>query len=127
MNATYEELVEIKDIGEIIAASIVDYFNFENRNTIEALKNHNVNMRYLGQENKNEWFDGKTFVLTGTLSKLTRSEAKEKIESLGGNVSGSVSKKTSYVIVGENPGSKYDDAVKLEIPILTEEEFLEKI
>lgn len=127
MNATYEELVSIKDVGEIIAASIVDYFNDENRMLIQTLKNHGVNMLYLGKENKNEWFDGKTFVLTGTLSQLTRNEAKEKIESLGGNVSGSVSKKTSYVIVGDNPGSKYDDAIKLQIPILTEQEFLDKI
>lgn len=127
MNATYEELVSIKDVGETIAASIVDYFNDENRMLIQTLKNHGVNMLYLGKENKNEWFDGKTFVLTGTLSQLTRNEAKEKIESLGGNVSGSVSKKTSYVIVGESPGSKYDDAVKLQIPILTEQEFLDKI
>jgi len=125
INATYEELVEIKDIGEIIAASIVNYFNEDNRNLIQKLKEHGINMEYLGKEVKSENFDGKTFVLTGTLSQLTRNEAKEKIENLGGSVSGSVSKKTSYIIVGENPGSKYDDAVKLEIPILTEQEFLD--
>ena len=94
---------------------------------IEELKKHNINMSYLGKTNVNENFAGKTFVLTGTLSSITRNEAKEKIEELGGNVSGSVSKKTDYVVVGENPGSKYENALKLGIEILTESEFLLKI
>ena len=84
-------------------------------------------MTYLGKTNVNDEFNGKTFVLTGTLSTITRNEAKEKIEELGGNVSGSVSQKTSAVIVGENPGSKYDNAIKLGIPIWNENEFLDKI
>jgi DNA ligase (NAD+) len=66
---------------------------------------------------------GKTFVLTGTLSTMTRDEAKEKIRSFGGSVSGSVSKETDYVVAGESAGSKYDNAVKLGVAILTEEEF----
>ena len=104
----------------------IEYFQ-SNRQLIEELKKHNINMSYLGKTNVNENFAGKTFVLTGTLSSITRNEAKEKIEELGGNVSGSVSKKTDYVVVGENPGSKYENALKLGIEILTESEFLLKI
>ncbi len=126
INAKYEELLEVKDIGERIAKSVVDYFANDN-GIIEKLKRHNVNMLYLGKTNVNENFEGKTFVLTGTLSSITRNEAKEKIEEMGGNVSGSVSKKTDFVIVGENPGSKYDDAIKLNIPMLDEQDFLLKI
>ena len=76
---------------------------------------------------ENEDFKNKTFVLTGTLVNTTRDEASSIIESLGGKVSSSVSSKTSCVIVGDNPGSKYDKAIKLNIPIWEEEEFLEKI
>jgi len=126
INATYEELLEIKDIGEIIAKSIVDYFP-KNIDLIERLKNENVNTKYLGKLDIDDNFNGKTFVLTGALTSITRNEAKEKIETLGGNVSGSVSKKTNIVIVGDSPGSKYDDALRLGIEIWTEEQFLEKI
>ncbi len=126
INAKYEELLEIKDIGERIARSVVDYFANDTE-IINKLKRHNVNMLYLGKTNVNENFEGKTFVLTGTLSTITRNDAREKIEEMGGNVSGSVSKKTDFVIVGENPGSKYDDAIKLNISILNEQEFLSKI
>ena len=126
MNANYEELVDIKDIGEMIAKSVVDYFQ-ANKDLIEQLDNHGVNMKYLGQVINDNNFSGKTFVLTGTLNNITRNEAKERIEALGGNVSGSVSKKTSVVIVGENPGSKYKDAVSLGIIIWNEQEFLDKI
>lgn len=126
IQASYDDLIKVKDIGEVIAKSVVEYFQ-NNRQLIEELKEHNINMSYLGKTNVNENFAGKTFVLTGTLSSITRNEAKEKIEELGGNVSGSVSKKTDYVIVGENPGSKYENALKLGIEILTESEFLLKI
>ena len=126
INAKYEELLTTKDIGERIAQSVVEYFANDN-GMIDKLKRHNINMLYLGKTNVNNNFDGKIFVLTGTLSSITRNEAKEKIEEMGGNVSGSVSKKTDFVIVGENPGSKYDDAIKLNIPILNEQEFLSKI
>ncbi len=126
INAKYEELLTTKDIGERIAQSVVEYFANDN-GMIDKLKRHNINMLYLGKTNVNENFDGKIFVLTGTLSSITRNEAKEKIEEMGGNVSGSVSKKTDFVIVGENPGSKYDDAIKLNVPILNEQEFLSKI
>ena len=127
MNTDIEELASIPDIGDTIAKSILDYFNNgKNIELINTLKENNVNTKFIGKEkNINELFNGKTFVLTGTLSKLTRNEAKELIETLGGKNTGSVSKKTDVVIVGENPGSKYDDAVKLGITIWNEEEFIE--
>ena len=127
--ATYDELVDIPDIGPIIAKNIVDYFNNEdNLKIIEELKELGLNMNYIGEELKlNEDFLDKSFVLTGTLTKLTRDEAKALIENAGGKTVGSVSKKTYAVIVGDNPGSKYDKAKSLNIPIWTEEEFLEKI
>ena len=127
--ATYDELVEIPDIGPIIAKNIVDYFsNEDNLKIIEELKELGLNMEYIGEELKlNEDFLDKSFVLTGTLTKLTRDEAKALIENAGGKTVGSVSKKTYAVIVGDNPGSKYDKAKELNIPIWTEEEFLEKL
>jgi len=128
-NATYEELSEINDIGEIIAKSIVDYFkNKENIEIINELKVHNINMEYINNNYQElESFAGKTFVLTGTLTNITREEATTIIENFGGKVSGSVSSKTSIVVVGENPGSKYTKALSLNIPIWQEEEFLDKI
>lgn len=130
MNSTEEELTDINDIGGIIAKSIKDYFNNEeNMNIINKLKDLNINMQYINAsdyEEKDE-FKGKTFVLTGTLVNITRDKASEIIESLGGKVSSSVSSKTSCVIVGDNPGSKYDKAISLNIPIWQEEEFMDKI
>ncbi len=124
MNATFEELNQISDIGEIIAKSIIDFFqNEKNRDIIEELKELKVGMEYTGPKVViNENFNGKTFVITGTLTKYTRDEVEEKIENLGGKTSSSVSKKTSAVIVGENPGSKYTKAVELGIPIWNEED-----
>ena len=127
--AIYDELVEIPDIGPIIAKNIVDYFNNDdNIKIIEELKDLGLNMEYIGEElNPNEDFLDKSFVLTGTLTKLTRDEAKVLIENRGGKTVGSVSKKTYAVIVGDSPGSKYDKAKELNIPIWTEDDFLEKI
>ena len=127
--ATYEELSEINDIGNIIAQSIVDYFNnTENIEIINKLKEHNINMNYVNNNyQESEEFLGKTFVLTGTLNNITRDEASTIIENFGGKVSGSVSSKTGVVIVGENPGSKYTKALSLGVTIWQEEEFLEKI
>ena len=124
MNATFEELNQIPDIGEIIAKSIIDFFqNEKNRDIVEELKELKVGMEYTGPKVViNENFNGKTFVITGTLTKYTRDEVEEKIENLGGKTSSSVSKKTSAVIVGENPGSKYTKAVELGIPIWNEED-----
>lgn len=125
IKANFEELKDIKDIGEIIAESVYNYFNdINNINLISRLKEHNVNMKYLGNISNDGMFANKTFVLTGSLTSLTRDDAKEKIESLGGNVTGSVSKKTNIVVVGDNPGNKYDKAKELGITVWTEEEFL---
>ena len=114
INATKEDLTSIKDIGDIIAVSIYDYFrNEDNLQMIKDLKAEGVNMEYLGSEVKtNDNFTGKTFVLTGGLNDFTRDEAREIIESNGGNVSGSVSKKTNVVIAGTDPGSKYSKAIE---------------
>jgi len=129
INASYEELNSIPDIGAIITKSIQEYFtNSKNQEIIKKLKEYGLNMTYLGKKiTKNEFFTGKTFVLTGSLTLYTREEGKEIIESLGGKTAESVSKKTSAVIVGENPGKKYEKAKDLNIPILTEQEFKNKI
>ena len=126
---TEEELTKVPDIGGIIAKSVVDYFNNPHHKAIvEELIDLGINTTYLGQEIiEDEDFAGKSFVLTGSLTLFTREEAKEKIESLGGKTVDSVSKKTSVVIVGDKPGSKYDKALKLGIPIWTEEEFKDKL
>ncbi len=126
INASYEELVNIKDIGETIAISIRDYFNDEiNLGIINKLKDHGVNMNYLGEEvSSNEEFLDKTFVITGTLSQ-SRDYFKEKIESVGGKVVDSVSKKTDYLILGASPGSKYDKAISLGVKVINEEELEE--
>ena len=125
IKADFDELKSINDIGDVIAKSIVDYFNDEkNINLINRLKDLNLNMRYLGEEvnTSNENINGKTFVITGTLSR-PRDEIKEEIEGLGGNVTGSVTKKTDYVIAGEKAGSKLTKATELGIRVLTEEEY----
>ena len=129
INASLEELVNIKDIGETIAISIRDYFDNDNNiKIINKLKDYGVNMDYLGDEvTLDDRFASKTFVLTGSLTNITRDEARDKIESLGGITTNSVSKKTDYLIVGENPGSKYDKAKELGIPIIKEEEFINMI
>lgn len=128
-NASFEELVSIPDVGDIIAKSIINYFA-DNHNSaiVEELKDLGINMTYTGEKiEEKEDFSGKTFVLTGSLEIFTREEAEEKIELLGGKTSSSVSKKTSAVIVGANPGSKYTKAQELGIPIWTEKEFEEKL
>ncbi len=129
MKASIDELVTIDDIGEIIAKSIINYFgNNDNIDEINRLKEIGLNMDYLGAEiTYNDNFKDKSFVLTGTLETLTRDEAKEIIENNGGKTVGSVSKKTSVVIVGKDPGSKYDKALELGIEIWSEDEFKEKI
>ena len=125
---TKEELSSIKDIGDIIAESIYEYINNPiNIKLIEDLKEVNMNMEYLGEIIEDDNFKDKTFVLTGSLEKFTREEATNKIESLGGKVTSSVTKKTDVVIVGANPGSKYDKAKELNITIWSEDDYLEKI
>ena len=113
------------EVGDIIAKSVVDYFSDEeNIKIINELRNLGVNFNYLGKtvDNTNDNINGKTFVITGTLSK-SRDYYKEILEDLGGNVTGSVTKKTDYVLLGENPGSKYDKAKELNIKIISEEDF----
>ena len=128
-NADLDTLTNIPDIGGIIAKSIRDYATHEeNIQIINDLKEENVNMTYLGQKvEENENFAGKSFVLTGTLTSFSRDEASALIESFGGKTVNSVSKKTSVVIVGDAPGSKYDKAKELGIEIWSEDDFKEKI
>ena len=129
INVSFDELKELNEIGEIIATSVTDYFsNQDNRDNIEELKNLGINMSYLGNEvdNSNEFVSGKTFVITGTLSK-SRDYYKELLESMGANVTGSVTKKTDYVLLGENPGSKYEKAKELGVKIISEDELNKNI
>ncbi|NLB88247.1 MAG: NAD-dependent DNA ligase LigA, partial [Syntrophomonadaceae bacterium] len=125
---TEEQLKNIPEIGEKMAQSIVQFFA-EPRNieTIERLKKYGVNVLEHRKEKVSSLLANKTFVITGTLEKYTRPEATEIIQSLGGKVSSSVSKKTDYVVVGEDPGSKYDKAIQLGVTVLNEGEFLELI
>ena len=125
--ASYEELVEIPEIGPRIAQSIVDFFASEdNRRLIEELKAVGIDPRAERPKEKGP-LAGKTLVFTGRLSDMTREEAKRLVESLGGKVASSVSRKVDYVVVGEDPGSKLDRARELGIPTLTEEEFRELV
>ena len=127
MAADVETLTQVEDIGEITAQSIVSWFSQpQSEHLIRRLKEAGVNMESLRKITDTR-FAGKTFVLTGALTKFTREEASQKIELLGGKVSGSVSKKTSFVVVGENAGSKERKARELGIPLLTEDDFLEMI
>lgn len=129
LKAEVEELTIIDDIGKIIATSVVSYFNDTyKRQVIDKLIDLGINTIYTGPKlTIDEDFSGKTFVITGSLNSLSREEIETRIALLGGKASSSVSKKTTAVIVGENPGSKYDKAIKLSIPIWTEEELLAKL
>lgn len=126
-NATYEELINIKDIGDILAQNIVNYFaNPDNISLINTLEDLGVNMKYMGtQVKQNENFTDKKFVITGTISFMSRDEIKALIESYGGKSIDSVSKKTDVVIVGDAPGSKYDKAKELGITIWDENQLKE--
>ena len=127
MSASLEELTQVADVGEITADNIYQWARQEQSvHMIERLRSAGVNFESTRVITDSR-FSGKVFVLTGALSKFTREEATEKIELLGGKASGSVSKKTSFVVVGENAGSKERKARELGIPILTEDEFLEMI
>ncbi len=127
MSATAEEVSAIDDVGDKMAESLVHYFSEpETKELIERMKAAGVNM--VAEERPTGGsFDGKTFVLTGTLPTLKRSEAQKIIEDNGGKVSGSVSKKTDYVVAGEEAGSKLDKANSLGIAVITEEELLKMI
>lgn len=128
IKASYDEIVAIPDCGDRIATEIVRYMSNEaNLALINELKELGLNMEYDAGEIKENYFTGKKCVLTGTLQAMGRSEAKKLIESFGGAMSESVSKKTDVLILGENPGSKYEKAKSLGIYIMEEAEFLEKI
>lgn len=117
MSASMEELESIRDIGHITALSVYEYLK-ENKELIEKLKSLGINMKYLGKNmGLNEFISGKKFVITGTIDGYGRKEIKELIESYNGTVSESVSKNTDIVIVGSNPGSKYQDALRFNIMI----------
>lgn len=123
--ATEEEIKQVADIGEISAKLVYEFFHDEeNIALLNKLKEANVNMAEEKTEKTSDKFQGLTFVLTGTLEAMGRSEASEIIQSLGGKASGSVSKKTSYVIAGANAGSKLTKAESLGVKIITEQEFL---
>lgn len=127
MAADTEELSSIPEIGEKMAVSLVDYFSQEKSiDIINRLREANVRLDYEANR-ESDLLEGKTLVLTGTLPTLKRSEAKSLIESHGGKVSGSVSKKTDYVVAGEDAGSKLDKANSLGVTILSEEELLEML
>lgn len=127
MNASFEELSMIEDIGPVIADSIYNFFKQDQTiDLINKLKTAGVNME-LQEESKDERFAGKTFVLTGTLEKYTREEAQDIIEKFGGKTSSSVSKKTSYVLAGEEAGSKLVKAQNLGVQIINENEFEQMI
>jgi len=123
LKASIEDFIVIKDIGSATAQSLVEYFN-ENKDLVNELISLGIDP-HEGKKNNDELiFNGKTFVLTGKLETLTREKATELIEANGGNVSSSVSSKTSYVLLGKDPGSKYEKAKKLNINIISEEEFM---
>ena len=126
--ASYEELTEIVDVGPTIASNIVHYFQDKgNLEVISKLEQVGVNMKFVSTEmiREDDNFKDKTFVLTGTLVGVTRDQASRFIENHGGKVTNSVTKKTSVVIVGDNPGSKYEKALNLGIEIWPEEKFME--
>jgi len=127
MNASQEELTQVPDVGEITASFIYSWFRQEqSAHLLDRLKQAGVNFASTRQVSDTR-FAGKTIVLTGALSRFTREEATEKIELFGGKAAGSVSKKTSFVVAGENAGSKERKARELGIPVLTEDEFLEML
>jgi len=119
-----KNLLQIEDIGEIVAQSIFEWFNREsNRELIKKLLDNGIEIEKVKTVKKK--LIGQTFVLTGEMDKFTREQAKSKIRQLGGNVSSSVSKQTDFVVIGQNPGSKYNRAKKLGVKIINEQEFLE--
>ena len=126
MNASIEELTQIDDLGEIMAKSIYEFFNQgQTKNLIQRLKDNGINMEYIKEEGADDRFKDMIFVLTGTLENYSRKEAEELVEKFGGKTSSSVSKKTTYVVAGENSGSKLDKAQALGVKVISETEFEE--
>ena len=128
IESSREELIAVNDIGEVSADCIRNFFDSEsNRKMIERLKEAGVNMTISEEEEGSQILAGLTIVVTGTLPTLGRKDAQELIEKNGGKAAGSVSKKTSYVLAGENAGSKLTKAQDLGIPVIEEAEFLKMI
>jgi DNA ligase (NAD+) len=124
MAASAEELERVEEVGPRISQAILEFFaDKENRNLVKRLADAGVDMT-AEKKQRTAQLAGLTFVLTGTLPTLTRDEAEEKIEAAGGKTSGSVSKKTSYVVAGEEAGSKLDKARELKIPVIDEKGLL---
>ncbi len=125
ISATADQLLEVDGIGDILANGIVAWFAEPyHRATVEKLRSFGVNLQDEPRERASNAFEGMTFVLTGTLPTLSREQATELIESHGGKVSSTVSKKTNYVLVGDSPGSKAEKATKLKVPIIAEADLL---
>lgn len=123
-SATFHDLIAIEDIGEIVAESIIEFFKDDTiLKNIDELLELGVNPKFQEENIQENIFNGKTVVVTGSLNSFSRSEIKEKLQSLGAKVASSVSKKTDYVIVGKDPGSKYKKAVELNVKIIDEEKF----
>jgi DNA ligase (NAD+) len=122
--ASAEELMEVSEVGPKIAEGVREFFSeAANRKLIERLRGVRVNMKEERETPKDTKFAGMTFVFTGTLTKRSREEAEALVASHGGKAGSSVSKKTSYVVVGEDPGSKFEKAQSLKVPILDEAQF----
>ncbi len=122
-NAPLDEITEIEGLGPIIAQNIVDWFADEHhQQIIQKMRSAGVNMQAEEKVFASNTLEGMTFVLTGTLPTMTRDDAKDLIQSHGGKVTGGVSKKTSYVVVGDSPGSKAEKAATLGVPILNEDD-----
>ncbi|KEI00195.1 NAD-dependent DNA ligase LigA [Clostridium botulinum] len=123
-SAKFDELISVEDIGDIVAKCIMEFFKDDTiLKSIDELLELGVNPKFQEEEIQENIFNGKTVVVTGSLNSFSRSEIKEKLQSLGAKVSSSVSKKTDYVIVGKDPGSKYEKAVELNVKIIEEDEF----
>lgn len=128
MKATKEEIEQIYDIGPRIAESVVEFFSIkENRESIQSLINHGLNFEVENIERKDNIFEGLSFVLTGTLNKFKREDAKNEIEKRGGKITSAVSSKTNYILTGENAGSKLEKAKKLNLNIISEDDFIKLI
>jgi len=121
--ASVEELIQVDGVGEVVAKSITEWFKEANNITVIDRLLEYVSLKDEGKKTVGA-LDGKTFVITGTLSRFSRDEAAEKVRTLGGKVSGSVSKSTDYVVAGESPGSKFAKAKELNIQVLNEDEFI---
>jgi len=124
MNTEVKDMIALRDIGDTMAQSVVDYFSVEkNIALINHLKELGINTKYQGAETEN-FLSGLTFVVTGTLKNFKRDEITKMLESYGAKVSSSVSKKTSYVVAGEEAGSKLDKANALGVTVLSEDDVM---